>query len=334
MPTSARPVTEEPVLAVLTGTPLDQAAARHGLDPADLAEAVDTYRAAGQAALDHHNRDWVQVRIAFPEWTGAEETAAVHLGPRLRQAEEAGRIRAWWFLRKHPYWRMRCHPGSPDTTAELRENVSDILDDLVCAGQIVRWRESLYEPEVLAFGGPDGMNIAHALFHADSHHVLTYLRHHHRTTNSAGAVGRKELSVLLCTALLRGARQDEHEQADVWDRVVRMRPLTTEPPPDRLRGMKPALQRLLTLDTTPTSSLYQAGGPLPTAAPWAVAFTGAGRSLADAARDGTLERGLRDVLAKLVIFHWNRLGIPAAAQAVLARAARETLMNPPLREAD
>jgi hypothetical protein len=50
--------------------------------------------------------------------------------------------------------------------------------------------------------------------------------------------------------------------------------------------------------------------------------------LGDAASDGTLERGLRDILAHHVIFHWNRLGLTAASQSIVARAALETIMNP------
>jgi hypothetical protein len=34
-----------------------------------------------------------------------------------------------------------------------------------------------------------------------------------------------------------------------------------------------------------------------------------------------VSRGLRAVLAHVVIFHWNRLGLPAVTQATLARAA-------------
>jgi thiopeptide-type bacteriocin biosynthesis protein len=58
----------------------------------------------------------------------------------------------------------------------------------------------------------------------------------------------------------------------------------------------------------------------PTGTPWLDAFTDAGRDLGDSARAGELERGLRAVLAHLVIFHWNRFGLPAATQGILARA--------------
>jgi hypothetical protein len=38
---------------------------------------------------------------------------------------------------------------------------------------------------------------------------------------------------------------------------------------------------------------------------------------------GQLTRGLRTVIALHVIFHWNRIGLPASAQATLAQAATE-----------
>ena len=60
------------VLAVLAGTPLHMAAARAYMDPADLADAVTLYQAAGRTALDTQahatGRCWHQVSIEFPDW--------------------------------------------------------------------------------------------------------------------------------------------------------------------------------------------------------------------------------------------------------------------------
>ncbi|MYS19881.1 thiopeptide-type bacteriocin biosynthesis domain-containing protein [Streptomyces sp. DvalAA-14] len=318
---------ENAVLAVLAGTDLHPAAAQVPMDPADLSDAVATYRAAGRAALNTPalDRGWYQVRIHFTDWAGAERTAATHLGPFLQQARETGTFADWWFLRKHPCWRLRCRPGSHATVA-TRTLLAPVLDGLVAAGAVQRWWESRYEPESLAFGGKRGMEIAHDLFHADSDGILTHLRQAPAAPGQP-AVGRRELAVLLCASLFRGAGQDSHEQGDIWHRVAQMRPLAEAPPTGRLRGMAPSLDRLMSLDTSATSPLFATGGPLPHAGPWAAAFKTAGRQLADSARDGALERGLRDVLAHHVIFHWNRIGVPAAAQAVLARAARNTLLN-------
>ena len=58
------------------------------------------------------------------------------------------------------------------------------------------------------------------------------------------------------------------------------------------------------------------------------AFRHAGRSLAEAVRLGTLDRGLRQVLSYHVIFHWNRLGLSLRAQSALAWAARTAILHP------
>jgi thiopeptide-type bacteriocin biosynthesis protein len=127
---------------------------------------------------------------------------------------------------------------------------------------------------------------------------------------------------------MRAAGQEWHEQGDVWHRVARMRPLPPGIPFDRLHGMTDNLHRLMALDTRPTTELLGADGPLAFALLWFATFTEAGHALGDAASDGTLERGLRDILAHHVIFHWNRLGLTAASQSIVARAALETIMNP------
>jgi thiopeptide-type bacteriocin biosynthesis protein len=315
------------VLEVLAGTPLDQAAAHAGMNPANLADAVEMYHAAGQAALQAHpaSRDWFAVRIQPTDWDTAEHTAATHLGPHLRQAQSTGTLTAWWFVRKHPCWRLRLHPGPTTTVADLEVAFSTILDSLTKAGVLDRWWTAVYEPEVLAFGGPKATDIAHNLFHTDSRSILGYLRRQSLAARPEDVLGRRELSILLCSALFRSCSQDWYEQGDIWDRVARMRPLPAGIPTDRLPAMAQDLRRLLTVDT---GQFLAASGPLGFAAPWAAGFREAGRDLADAAQHGALLRGMRDVLAHHAIFHWNRLGLSATTQAILARAARDAVMNP------
>ena len=324
--TSSPNAVEEAVLAVLAGTPPEHAAAQAAIDPVDLAHAVTVYQAAGRAALGQLS-DWCQVRVHFTDWDAAEATAVRHLEPALRQAQDSGAVAGWWLLRKYPCWRLRCRPGPGSTPAAAKAALARILDPLIREGSVQRWWESPYEPETLAFGGDTGMRIAHDLFHADSCGILTYLG---RLDVAEGGPlpGRREISVLLCTTLLRAAEQDHDEQGDIWHRVANLRPLAEAPSVDRLHTMASGLRRLMALDTSPAGTLFAPGGPLVFAAPWATVFATAGRALAEADRDGALQRGLRAILANHVIFHFNRLGIPTPTQAVLARAARDTLINP------
>jgi thiopeptide-type bacteriocin biosynthesis protein len=317
------------VRAVLSGTPLRQVAADIGMQPTDLDDAVETYQAAGATALHAQadRRDWYQVRIQFSDWDAAEHIAATHLGPHLQQAQRTGVLAGWWFIRKAPCWRLRCRPGPTATVADVRSATSTVLHGLTARDLIDGWSENIYEPETLAFGGPAGMHIAHDLFHADSAAILDYLRRHHQAAPPTPAIGPRELSILLCTNLFRAAGQEWHEHGDIWHRVTTMRPLPTDIPAHRIADMTGSVFGLITADTAPNGPLF--GGPLKSIAAWATAFTDAGQALGKAARDGTLQRGLRDTLAHHVIFHWNRLGLPARTQCILARATRDTVMNPP-----
>jgi thiopeptide-type bacteriocin biosynthesis protein len=69
---------------------------------------------------------------------------------------------------------------------------------------LVTWVETIYEPETHAFGGPEGMDATHELFPRDSRSILDYLA---RESNG-NADKRRELSVLLCSAMMRSAGQE------------------------------------------------------------------------------------------------------------------------------
>ena len=316
------------VLAVLAGVPLDHAAARAGIRLADLADAVDVYKAAGYTALRAQaaGSGWYQARVQFIDWNAAECIAAAALAPALMRMENDGQAEAWWFIRKAPCWRLRLRPA-PAAAAGAEAAITATLDELAATGLIRSWQETIYEPESAAFGGYLGMGIAHALFHADSRSILEYARQPAIAAAGTQTPGRRELSVLLSSALLRSAGQDWYEQADTWHQVVHMRPLPPAIPTGRLGDLAGSLRRLLTADTGPDGALFSSGGPLAGYAPWAAAFDAAGRSLDAAATAGTLERGVRGVLAHHIIFHWNRLGLTGQTQAILARAARDTIMN-------
>jgi thiopeptide-type bacteriocin biosynthesis protein len=257
---------------------------------------------------------WCQVFVQFNGWDTAERIAVTHLAPVLTQAEDTGLICSWFFIRKAPCWRVRFLPHDQDTALKATELVHQRLAELEHDHRIARWVKTIYEPETHAFGGPTAMEAAHQLFHQDSRHILAYLG----SDCHAGAHGdqRRELSILLCSALMRGAQQDWHEQGDIWARVAEHRTLPPDTPQQRLRDLEPALRRLMTTDT---EKLLQDNGSL---ASWAAAFTQAGARLGELAISGALQRGVRAVLAKHVIFAWNRLGLSHTRQSILANVAR------------
>lgn len=265
--------------------------------------------------------EWRQFCAEFGDWSTSEQVFAFHVAPLLQQAHDDGVIAGWWFIRKHPCWRVRVQ-------ASLSGNATDAflrsaLDALSVGGLLTRWRPGIYEAEEAAFGGPEGMAVAHELFTADSRAVTDLI-----TGTGTSALGRRELSVLLCGILLRAAGLEWYEQGDTWHRVTRERPLPSDGPAGRLAGTADNLRTLLLAGAAPDSGPFGLGGPAAAAAGWADAFRQAGAALGALARAGTLQRGLRDVLAYHVIFHWNRLGLTAGQQAVLARAARDAILGP------
>ncbi|MGH3811891.1 MAG: thiopeptide-type bacteriocin biosynthesis protein [Pseudonocardiaceae bacterium] len=315
--------TAEDVLAVLAGSPLNQVAAGLDMAAADLTDAIETYQQAGHAALETQaaTRDWYQVRVQFPKWAAAEKAAATSLGPQLQRLQDTGVIAAWWFIRKAPCWRLRMKPGYDVALADMKTSANSILDGLTTAGLISRWQQTLYEPETVAFGGRSGVDIAHNLFCSDSSNILDNLRRPEPT------IGRRELSILLCSTLFRAAGQEWFECGNIWHRVPRLRPIPTDTPTDRLTELVESLRKLLTYDARPTGALFGTDGPLAFAASWAAAFNHAGQALGAAANEGTLERGTRDILAHHVIFHWNRIGLPDKTQSILAHAAKTVIFS-------
>jgi thiopeptide-type bacteriocin biosynthesis protein len=312
---------------VMTGTPLVDAASAIGIEPAALDDAIEVYRQAGRRALDHYtDSSWWQVYIQFTDWDQAEQAAAEHLAPVLLRAEADGVIAAWWFMRKHPCWRLRLRPG-PAGRAMTAE-VSAELDQLAAGGHVGRWWPGIYEAETAAFGDSTGIEIAHDLFCADSRAIVTVL------PGTEATLGRRELSLLLCSTLMRAANLEWYEQGDVWHRVTQERPLPNSVPAAKVAAMADQVKTLSLTDTAAGGPLLGVNGPLASLADWAEAFRQAGQALGLAAREGTLRRGLREIISYLVIFHWNRLGLHVRTQSILASAACAAILDMPNTPAD
>ncbi|WUK17696.1 hypothetical protein OHT17_01095 [Streptomyces sp. NBC_00371] len=60
---------------------------------------------------------------------------------------------------------------------------------------------------------------------------------------------------------------------------------------------------------------------------WFAAFGRAGCALAEANDNRQLHRGLREVLACHVIWHWNRTGLSSHTQAILTQQSRDVILG-------
>ncbi|RCG19048.1 bacteriocin biosynthesis protein [Sphaerisporangium album] len=252
-------------------------------------------------ATDGTGTRWRQINITYPgNGRDREQHASTHLTRILPTAETAGTITAWWFIRKGP-WRIRYQLPDPTRPDPVRGLLADGM----------RWTSDIYEPETHAFGGPDSMNTAHALFHGDSRHLIDFL--------SGDAPDRRERSLILLTTLMRAAGLDWTEQGGVWAQVAEQRaPLLSQPPdPTTWAQFTSGVRRLLLGTAHP--------GALPDS--WLAAFQEAGGALRQIRERGDLTRGIRAVTALHVIHHWNRIGLPARGQAMFAQAAKEAVFS-------
>jgi protein-L-isoaspartate(D-aspartate) O-methyltransferase len=252
---------------------------------------------------------WCAATVWCEDWRSAEHLGVTHLASLLAAAAQDDGISLWWFTRKASSWRLRWRPtaatGAP-TPGQHGEQPLRPLQRLLTDSATVRWVPAVYEPEIHAFGGPEGMDVAHLLFHADSRHILAHLGQAHPDH-------RREVGLVLAGTLLTAAGQDYYEQGDIWTRVAAHR--HTAPAPTVAPATRAAVSRLLTAASV---------RPLEARPGWPAAFREAGQSLA---REGQLTRGVRSVLAHHILFAWNRLGIPAADQSALAYTAARIVFD-------
>lgn len=275
-----------------------------------------------------HQTQWHQLNIQLGDHQAAERAIIAHLGPVLIEAESTGLVISWFFIRKQ-WWRFRYLPTSTASARDATKLLEDAARSLRNSGYASRWVENIYEPETHAFGGDQGMTVAHNLFHADSRHIVEYLRELGDGTLTSAPHSqdkRRELSVLLCAALMRTAGQDRYEQGDIWAKIADHRPTRNSAQPAQWRTFTAAMKRLITVGTGPETAL-RTDGDLEFATDWLTAFEQAGETLKTLSEEGLLTRGIRAVAAHHVIFHWNRIGLPYQTQANMARAAQEVIFE-------
>lgn len=260
--------------------------------------------------------DWHQFSVEFTDRATAAHVTAHQLAPALNDAQDAGLLRTWWYIRKPPGVRLRYQPAEPDLLV-----VDRLLDGLAASGHVTSWAWGIYEPETVAFGGPAAMEVTHTLFHHDSRHLLARAA---QTDTASAGMGRRETTVLLFSTMLRAAGLDWFEQGDVWAKVADLRPASQvhRSAVEGAEELGRAVRRLMTVDARSVPDLL--------AEPWLAAFETAGQQLAALDRHGQMHRGLRAVLAHHFIFHANRVGLPAEDQATLAALAVDTVFTTPL----
>ncbi|MFF3015887.1 thiopeptide-type bacteriocin biosynthesis protein [Streptomyces sp. NPDC057939] len=307
---------EDAILAVLGGASVADTARTADMKPTLLSEAIERYQDAGRAALDAEPSGWQQANIRFTDYPAGHQIFRAYLLPALG----TGPVGSWWFVRKHPHWRLRYLPALGTTAEDAVRHVAEALDSSVSWNVTAEWSPAPYEPEVTAFGGPEGMVLAHELFRVDSIGVINYQA---AAGDQQAGLDAKAVSLLAMTMMMRAAGLEFGEQGDVWGLVEARRPLADDIASEQVSGMVEPMSRLLLADAQP----LLASEALARVQPWISGLEANGRALEQAAAAGQLHLGMRGILARHVLFHWNRMGFTLRQQSIWSRAAREAVLG-------
>jgi lantibiotic biosynthesis protein len=145
--------------------------------------------------------DWLYVKL----YAGAATLDGVLcdlVAPLVRDAVAAGSARHWFFVRlEDPDWhlRLRLVGDGERLRAEVEPALWRATRALVDDGRLWRAQLDTYHRELERYGGPDGLRLCEALFHADSDAVLAILE---RLDGDAAADARWRLALAGGDAIL------------------------------------------------------------------------------------------------------------------------------------
>lgn len=284
----------------------------------EFARLLDAFLGGGLPALRAATRDvaWVQYDVLLPSPDRAGLYCA--LADAGREVLATGIADEFFFVHKPPGLRVRFQTVAAGRT-ELDAVVRGRLKGWHSGGLVTGWHPAVYEPESHLFGGPVSMRSVHRIFTADS---LAWLGFH----AAAQPVGPAwAMSLLMVRALLDALGVVGWEDLNVWERLRthagrRLTPdarASTGPVADAIRRSWAAPKRLWSLLNYSARTLVSDYRRVVT--------DECQRWLTDYFTSPGAYVGPREAAAFVIVFHWNRAGLPATRQAVIteALAARE-----------
>lgn len=283
------------------------AAGRRAKAPATPDPIVDAHSARraprGAEAARGYVPDPLPVTVVLAD-PGTAASMAVHVVAPALDGLYAPKASRWWFLRREDRWHI--HLDGADRT-----RAGQVLDELVRSGILRRWEH-------------DGSCSPHdqlllELHRADSEGVVGYLR------ERRPVLAERHVAGILAGVMCRATGLGDLEAADVLDLLACRGAALDESSQLRACGLADFLGLLL---HTPADEVL---GPDAYAVRWVtelteltVAAARLGPARPTSSRSARRDR-LYDLLGQAMTAQWNRLGLSAADQAVLAVATRDAL---------
>lgn len=261
-----------------------------------------------------HSECWIYFRIAVNP-RRRKKTIVFDVAESIWESISAVPITRWWWLNKSdvlgPAVRLRLQLPF-EHIREAKDEVSLRLTQKGLELSILP-----YEPELRLFGGVTGIKVAHELFAYDSNFLVAWARQ--SDIQEQLPLIAPGLSLALMIDLARACGLDLFELWDLFDRIAAKRPLPDNP---LYLKCKALASRVIATEPETLFGLY--GGERQNLLfAYRTQIRQCAEQLSIAHFRGDLECGLRESLAPIILFHWNRAGLSSGAQAAISRSAAD-----------
>jgi thiopeptide-type bacteriocin biosynthesis protein len=196
--------------------------------------------------------EWLYVKLYCGTST-ADQVLRELVGPVVRKTMYAGHADRWFFIRyadPELHLRLRFHGSAPTLQQAIWPALRDAAAPFLEDRRIWRLALDTYEREIERYGGPDGVEVAEELFHADSEAVLSIVER--LDPGVAGLDERWRLAFCGMHGLLEDLQIDLaarasllHAAAQAWVKELRWDPGTDHWLGQRFRNERPGLVALL-----------------------------------------------------------------------------------------
>jgi thiopeptide-type bacteriocin biosynthesis protein len=251
---------------------------------------------------------WLQIDVALRRTTDQARLHAravlITLRPYIEQWRATRSLTWFYFTRKPPDLRLRF--AGPNPNFDLTQPIWAVLARLVEEGHIDHHDLGFYEPETRKFGGPQAMDLVHALFDSDT---TAWLALEELRATGDAALSEAQIAALLVHDLFQRVLPDDTERWDAWMNLADLLPAPAAGsvvPPPPTHATRP--ERDVLAARVKATAAFAAG-------------------LTRLTQIGRLQVGPRAMLPHVAMAILHRNGLTGLQQATIALAAA-TALNP------
>jgi thiopeptide-type bacteriocin biosynthesis protein len=255
---------------------------------------------------------WIYFRVAV-EPANRSRMIVFDIAGSIAESSSVVPITQWWWLNKWDPLGSAVRLRLQVPFDRIGEAEGEVASRLRRRG--LKLSVLCYEPELRLFGGAEGIRIAHEFFAYDSGFLVDWARQSDAQQVPMIPPG---LSLALMIEFARASGLDLFELWDLFDRVAAKRAVSDEPVSLKCKDLA---ARVIAATPDAVFSLY--GDQQPLLSPYRARLHQCAGRLSRAFFQGDLECGVRESLAAMILFHWNRVGLPSKAQAALSRSAAD-----------